>query len=344
MSTWQDLKNNPRLRRIYTMRLDIIRQIREFFWEQDFLETTTPAAVRYASQEPYLNPPSLTLHNPRGLANQLFLRTSPEYALKKLLAAGFPKIFELAVCFRDGESFGGTHNPEFTLLEWYRAPGTSDDFMADTERLFTYVGAHCDLDTLSYRGRTVPVMGPWERTSLKALWQQHLGVNLDDYLSTEPLRALCASRGYQLPADVPYEDVFFKIFLNEIEPQLGLTRPLFVYDYPLQLCSLSRPRPDTRYGERAELYIAGLEIANGFGELLDAGEQARRLEADRALRAHLNKPVWPVDPDFIAALEFGIPSPAAGIALGVDRMVLLFTGAQDINEVIFGSLGDQFPV
>jgi len=158
-------------------------------------------------------------------------------------------------------------------------------------------------------------------------------------------------RGFDFQSDV-YEDLFFKIFLNEIEPKLGLEKPVMIYDYPEQMTSLSRlSSADPRYAERFELYIAGVELANAYGELTDAVEQKRRLEADREKRQQLGKETWPVDPDFIDAIkqigEAGLArqseATAAGIALGIDRMVMLFTGANDIDEVIFQSAGDVFP-
>ncbi len=368
MSTWSDLKNNQRLKTVYQKRVEIIRLIREFFWSQNFVETDTPIAVHYASQEPYLNPITITIHDPHGKGEKFYLHTSPEYALKKLLAAGFEKIFELTKCFRDYESFGGNHNTEFTMLEWYRAPGTYQEIMEDTEKMFKFVGEKFSpeanqpwtgkIKELRYKDYKIDISGKWDRISMKEVWQKYVGVNLDEYvgglsaLGGKDLKDLVIERGYQVDADDAYEDLFFKIFLNEIELKLGLERPVFIYDYPAQMASLSRLcNHDPRYAERVECYIGGLELSNGFGELTDADEQLRRLEKDRELRVKLGKENWPVDPDFIAALRSGIGtggSPrqssegtAAGIALGVDRMVLLFTGAKDINEVMFGSVKDQ---
>ena len=140
MSTWQDLKNNPRLREIYFKRIELIKLIREWFWSQGFLETETPLAVRFPGQEPYLNPVPVELTDPQGVSNQFYLHTSPEYFMKKLLASGFNKIFQITKTFRNHESFGGLHNPEFTMIEWYRAPGTYREIMDDTEKLFKFVG------------------------------------------------------------------------------------------------------------------------------------------------------------------------------------------------------------
>ncbi len=341
MSNWSDLKNNARLKDIYNTRIEIIKLIREFFWSQNFVETDTPIAVKLASQEPYLNPISINIHDPHGQQTGLYLRTSPEYSLKKLLAAGYEKIFEIGKCFRDFESFGGNHNTEFTMLEWYRSPGTYQEIMDDTENLFKYIENKLEINKVRNRQMEIPIDGKWDRMSVKEIWQKYLQVNLDDYLETEKLRNLAVERGFSTDGDDAYEDIFYKIFLNEIEPHLGIEKPIFIYDYPAQMCSLSKLcERDSRYAERFELYVGGLELANAFGELTDATEQERKLEEDKEKRKQLGKPVWPVDKDFIAALKSGM-APAGGIALGVDRMVVLFTGAKDINEVIFQSVKDQ---
>lgn len=378
MSNWSDLKNNPRLKNIYDTRIKIIKLIREFFWSQDFVETDTPAAVRLASQEPYLNPISITISDQRGERLPMYLRTSPEYALKKLLAAGYAKIFELGRCFRDHESFGGNHNTEFTMLEWYRAPGKYQDIMDDTEKLFKHVGKNLKIEKLinfqagchsesPIRGEEslsqstsgqrslavarddraigADIFTGWDRLSMKEIWQKFAGVNLDEYLDAESIKKLAEAKGYKIDDNEEYENIFYKIFLNEIEPKLGLEKPVFIYDYPAQMASLSRLcARDSRYAERVECYIGGLELCNGFGELTDAEEQKKRLEKDKELRQKLGKEVWPVDEDFIDALAslHGVAKgEASGVALGVDRMVLLFTGARDLNEVIFGAIKDQ---
>ncbi len=344
MTVWKELADNPRLKDIYQKRLTITRLIREFFWSQNFLEADTPIALALPGQEPYLDPVDVAFRDPVGKMVNFRLQTSPEFAMKKLLAAGFPRLFQIAKCFRNGEAFGdGTHNTEFTMIEWYRAPGTLSEIMDDTEALFKYVTARLECANLVYGKTVVSANVGFERKTMKQLWQEYLSVNLDDYLETDALKQLASTKGYAPEAVDEYEDVFFKLFLNHIEPHLGRERPLFVYDYPHRLCSLSRVCDhDPRYAERAELYVAGLEIANGFGELTDAAEQKARLEADKARRQSLGKPTWPVDPEFIAALPH-IAGPAGGIALGVDRMVLLCTGARDLEQVVFQTVQDQLP-
>lgn len=341
MSNWIEIKDNPRLKKIYETRLQILRLVREFFWSHNFVEAETPIALRLPGQEPYLNPMPVDFFDPYLKSTKFYLRTSPEYALKKLLATGYEKVFEIGKCFRNEESFGGTHNPEFTMIEWYRSPGTYFDFMDDAENLFKYIGAKLSIDKLKYREYEIVLSTKWQRLKVKDLWQKYIGVNLDDFLQVEPMKVLAKDLGFQIEESDEYEDLFYKIFLNKIEPFLGLEAPVFVCDYPSQMCTLSRKCDyDDRYAERAELYIGGLELANGFGELVDAELQSHNLNKDRALRQKLNRPTWPLDKDFIKALESGI-KPSGGIALGVDRMVVLFTGAQDINEVIFQSVADQ---
>jgi len=346
MSTWRDLKNNPRLKQNYKTRIQILRAIREFFWSQNFIETETPIAVRYPGQEPYLNPIPVLFHDPQVREEKFYLQTSPEFAMKKLLASGFSRIFQICKCFRDYESFGGLHNTEFTMIEWYRVPGRLSNIMDDVENLFKFVSKKLkryEISEKRYSGVMTNAMGEWDGVSMKELWKKYLDVNLDDHLKIEVMKGLLRDMRYEI-SDInsySYEDLFFKIFLNEIEPHLGKERPIFVYDYPARMCSLSRLcEHDNRYAERFELYINGMEIANAFGELTDADEQNKRLGEDRKLREELGKKVYPVDPEFIKALQSGLPK-VAGVALGVDRMVMLFTGAKDINEVLFQSVDDQ---
>jgi lysyl-tRNA synthetase class 2 len=342
---WSEIKNNPRLKNNFETRIEIIKLIREFFWSQNFLETETPIAARLPGQEPYLNPIPVIFHEPDGAETRMYLQTSPEFALKKILAAGYEKFFQICKSFRDYEQFGGNHNTEFTMIEWYRAPGTLKDIMDDTEKLFKYVAEKLGISEVEYKDKKVNVTGEWERMSMREVWKKYVGVELNDYLTSEKMAELVRARGLTAENGEPFEDLFFKIFLNEIESKLGMEKPIMIYDYPEQMCSLSRlSKNDPRYAERFELYIGGLELANAFGELTDAVEQEKRLEADKAKRAQLGKETWPVDPDFINAIkqigDANFPS-VGGTALGIDRMVMLFIGAKDINEVIFQAVGDQ---
>jgi lysyl-tRNA synthetase class 2 len=344
MSNWSDLKNNPRIKKIQDNRFNILKWTREFFWSQNFIEAETPIAVRFPGQEPHLDLMSVSVSDESNNSHSFYLRTSPEFALKKLLASGYEKIFEIGKCFRNNESFGGVHNPEFTMIEWYRSPGNYFDIMDDAENLFKFISEKIGKEYVSYKNHSVNVFQKWERKKVKEIWFEKVGVNLDDYLENKKMSELADSLGFKADESEPFEDLFYKIFLNKIEPSLGKEKPIIIYDYPAQMCSLSRLcEQDKKYAERFEIYIAGLEVANAFGELLDPSEQKDRLEADKNARAHAGKETWDVDRDFIRAIGSGLRT-AGGIALGVDRMVLLFTEAKDINEVIFQSVKNQLEI
>lgn len=306
------------------LRAQIIRLIREFFWSQGFLEMETPLLLRLPGQEPYLNPMRVILHDERGCEFAAYLHTSPEYALKKMLAAGFDRIFSLGKAFRDRESFGGEHNPEFTMIEWYRSHADMFAIMDDCEALIYHI-----IQSLEPNDK----IENFERLHMRDAWQKYAGVNLDDFLEREAMFNLCVQKGYSPDASEPYEDLFYRIFLNEIEPHLGRERPTIVHHYPARMAALSRLSPDDpRYAERFELYAGGLELANCFSELTDAAEQRRRLEGEREQRRALGKEIFDIDDEFIEAV--GDMPPSAGIALGVDRLVQLFAGCRNIDDVI----------
>jgi len=341
MSTWRELKNNDRLKRVYQRRLDIIRHIRDFFESKDFLEVDTPIALRLAGQETNLTPVPVDFHHPDGRVRKFYLQTSPEYGMKKLLAVGFERIWQMCKSFRDQEDWGGLHNPEFTMIEWYRLEADLDEIMSDCENLFRFVAQKIDQNIIEYRERQIDLSKPWAKMSMKELWAKYAKADLDQMLDKNNLAEFVHAQGYSVSPTDSYEELFFTIFLNLIEPRLVELGAVFVYDYPAQMCSLSRLcLDDARYAQRFELYIGGLEIANAFGELTDKTEQKKRLVKDRLKRQSDGRTVYDLDEDFIEALG-EIKSAPAGIALGVDRMVLLLSGAKNINEVIFQSVANQ---
>ena len=273
-------------------------------------------------QEPYLSPVEVTIHDDRKKKYQAFLHTSPEYTMKKLLAAGFENIFSLGKTFRDYESFGGTHNPEFTMLEWYRVGADMFDIMYDVESLFTFL--QNQISTLQS-----PI---FIRVSMKELWQKTIHVNLDNYLTQSTMFHLCTERGYDVENNESYEDLFYRIFLNEIELTLSDGAHI-IYNYPAPMAALAKlSETNHGYAERFEVYIDGMEIANAFSELTDAEEQLQRLKEEQALRKRLDKTVYNIDMDFIDAV--GKLPTCAGIALGVDRLVQVLTGCKDIDDVL----------
>ncbi len=315
-------------------RAQIVRFMREFFWSKDFLEVETPLILRLPGQEPYLSPMKVEIHNEKGEAHQGFLHTSPEYTMKKMLGAGFENIFSLTKTFRDYESFGGTHNPEFTMVEWYRNNQTMYDIMDDCEALFAYISKQIT-DNAYFRSLlpNAVLQRSWKRVHMRDLWQQYLGINLDEYLTVDAMYELNQQHGFYPQKNEPYEDLFYRLFLNKIEPHLGIDEPVIVHHYPAQMAALARiDVADPLYAERFEIYIEGVELANAFGELTDVKEQTKRLEEEREQRKQAGKDVFDIDQEFVDALE-GIHT-AAGIALGVDRLVQLFTGCKNIDDVL----------
>ncbi len=323
-------------------RIAVIGAIRRFFAMRDFAEVETPALQVSPGLEPHLIAFETELVEPfrDGARARLYLHTSPELAMKKLLAAGLPRIFQLARCFRNGER-SATHHPEFTMLEWYRAGAGYRALMADCEALLRDVLAAVPATALVRGDRRCDPGADWEYLTVAEAFRRDAGIDL---LATAPdplapdaarLRAEAKRIGvFTNPADT-WEDVFFRIFLARIEGGLGIGAPTVLYDYPASMAALSRLKPDdARLAERFEVYVAGLELANAFSELTDAAEQQRRFEADVARKRELFGSAYPIDADFIAALDHGLPD-CAGIALGVDRLVMLATGAGRIEDVLW---------
>ena len=323
------------------LRFLVLKLIREFFNRQGFIEADAPLIVKLPDQEPNLSPMKIKVHNERGEEFKGYLHTSPEYAMKKMLAVGFDKIFYLGKCFRDYESFGGLHNPEFTMLEWYRAGVDFYKIMEDVENLVNSV-----LQSLKNNYQLPMPTGrqaitnfqtnskfKFQKIQMRELWKRFVEVNLDDYLNKEKMLELCRRLGFNPEEDESYEELFYRIFLNKIEPKLKNLGAVIVYHYPAKMAALARLSPiDKRYAERFEVYVDGLELANAFSELTDADEQRLRLKAEQAERKRLGKDVYEIDEEFIEAVKI-IPE-SAGIALGVDRLLMVLTGCENIEDVI----------
>lgn len=319
----------------------ILAAVRRFFADAGFVEVDTPALQVSPGLEPHLQAFHTTWHDPRGpAALPRYLHTSPEFAMKKLLAGGMQRIWQMAHVFRDGER-GATHHPEFSMIEWYRARASYHDLMADCEALLRIAQDAAGGTGLEWRGHVADAHGDWQRLSVAQAFERYVGIDL---LATAPdparpdaalLGAAAARAGIAPHAGDDWETLFFRVMLDRIEPQLGIAAPTILYDYPVALAALSRRKPeDPRLAERFELYVGGLELANGFGELTDPTEQRRRFEADQARKQALYRETYPIDEDFMAALEHGLPD-CAGIALGFDRLVMVATGASAIEEVLW---------
>ncbi len=284
-------------------RARVVDGIRTFFNRSGFMEVETPVRIPAPAPEANIDAQE---------AGGWFLHTSPELCMKRLLAAGYEKIYQICRCFRKDER-GGRHLPEMTLVEWYAAGWDYQDLMRQCEALIVSL---TDLlatgPTLSLQGKTIDLSPPWDRLTVDDAFRRFAGISTDDALQNGS---------------------FDEVMGLEIEPRLGLSRPLFLYDYPAACGALARLNPDNpRVAERFELYIAGLELCNGFSELIDAVEQRRRFEEEQRLRNGAGKPVYPSPEPFLEALP-KMP-PAAGIALGLDRLVMLFCDATAIDDVV----------
>ncbi|HEY3912621.1 MAG TPA: EF-P lysine aminoacylase EpmA [Stellaceae bacterium] len=319
----------------------MLSAVREFFAARDFVEVDTPALQVSPGLEPHLQAFATDFADPRnGRTARRYLHTSPEFAMKKLLVAGMPRIWQLAHVFRNGER-GAAHHPEFSMLEWYRAGASWRELIPDCTRLLRACQEAAGATALTWRGKAADARLPWCQISVADAFRQHCGIDL---LATAPdplrpdfalLAAAARAAGIAPHPGDDWEALYFRIFLERIEPRLGLGAPTILCEYPASMAALARCNPDDpRVAERFELYVCGLELANGFGELTDVAEQRARFLADQHRKQALYGETYPIDEDFLAALEHGMP-PAAGIALGFDRLVMLATGAADIEDVLW---------
>ena len=326
-------------------RAAIATALRQWFTSQGFIEVETPALQVSPGLEPHIRPFTTTLEAPFDQGSRrMYLQSSPEYAMKKLLAAGETKIFQLARVFRNGER-GSTHEPEFTMLEWYRAEAGWQDLGADCEGLLRAALAAVDpalsMGRLRWQDRAVDPAAPFERLSVAEAFTRHTGTDL---LATAPdpqrpdagrLAAHASEIGIPTSPQDTWDDIVFRILLDRIEPHLGAQLPTLLHSWPASMAALARLDPtDARVAERCELYVAGLELANGFGELTDAAEQRRRFALEQVQKRELLGDDVPLDDDFLAALDHGLP-PSAGMAMGFDRLVMLATGATEIRQVLW---------
>jgi lysyl-tRNA synthetase class 2 len=271
-----------------------------------------------------------------GRARALYLHTSPEFAAKKLLAAGETRIFDFARVFRNRER-GRLHAPEFTMLEWYRSGETYERLMADCGDLLRLAADAGGLREWTFRGRRVDPRLPPERLTLADAFDRFAGIDLlstcsDVDADRDALAASARAAGVRIAEDDSWSDIFTRVLVEKVEPMIGDGRAAILCEYPGPEAALARPKPgDGRVAERFELYACGVELANAFGELTDPAEQRRRFEADMALKMGIYGERYPIDEDFIEALA-AMPE-ASGAALGFDRLAMLATGAEHIDEV-----------
>ena len=313
----------------------VINALRSFFTDRDFFELETPMLVPSPGMEVHLHGFQTQYETWNGQSIPYFLPTSPVFAIKKALGQGFEKVFEIARVFRNQGELGAQHHPEFNMLEWYR-PGDYTHIMDDVAQLFSYLKAHLDdIPTTTYG---------WDqmtRRSVAQCFHDLAGLDLErglDDLATWRNQATQVL-DEQIPADDHFQDIFFRVWMKRIEPQLGLHGPEIVYDYPAEMAALARLKStDPRWAERFEVYVRGVELGNAFSELTDSEEQARRFASANGDREALGYLPHPVDDDLISAV--GRMKPTGGIAIGVERLVMVLYDIPDIRQLFLQPVTD----
>ena len=315
-------------------RARITGAVRAWFAARDFVEVETAMLQASPGNEAHLHAFATELISPDASKTRLYLHTSPEFAAKKLLAAGEKRLFTFARVFRNRER-GALHHPEFTMLEWYRVNESYDVLSEDCSALLAAAAEAAGTKRFSFRGREADPFAPPERVTVADAFRRHARIDLLAALNDrDALAAAAKEQGIRVADDDTWGDVFSRILVERVEPNLGIGRATILDEYPVSEAALARPTArDPRVAERFELYVCGVEIANAFGELTDPVEQRRRFESEMAEKERVHGERYPLDEDFLAALA-NMP-PASGIALGFDRLVMLATGAQRIEQVLW---------
>lgn len=335
MSWWQPHNFQKQLPHLKT-RMAMIKAVRQFFDEQDFYEVETPILQISPVMDTHIHAFKTTLLNHALEADQdYYLHTSPEFAMKKLMVAGLDKLYQICHVFRNAE-ITKRHSPEFTMIEWYRAPGDYQNLMQDCIEMCRAIAQTIQIKEFQYKEQTSDPFQDWQKLSVRDAFLEYADIEIDDCLqNTELFAQRIQNQGIRVADDDRWDDLFFRVMADKIEPYLGQGVPTILYDYPASMASLSRKKPNNpSYAERFELYVCGLELANGFSELTDPQEQLQRFEEEMALKKLLYGESYPIDNDFIKALEYGLPE-SCGIALGLDRLAMLCTDSNDIKQVLW---------
>jgi lysyl-tRNA synthetase class 2 len=345
---WTHRTLDPRRLHGTRVRREVEKTIRDFFDSRDFIETKTPLLVPCPGMETHIRPLAID-GSPLGQGAPLgeeftppptFLPTSPEFAMKRLLVGGLERIYQLNSAFR-AEPFSPMHRPEFTLLEWYRAYANLEAILVDSEWLLHSLAQRIHgQPIIPFNGHEINFAPPWPRLRIRDLFQEELGIELGNCEDRQRLADECKKRGHAVSSDETWDDLYFKLWLNEIEPKLPKDRPVFVIGYPPSQAALAvreKAADGTLWARRFEIYAGGLELGNAFEELTDPVEQRKRFEEDMDLREQIygsHFPRNPMDEGFLDALNEGMP-PSAGIAIGVDRLVMLMANESDIGFTLW---------
>ncbi len=337
ISPWWAAERHADRKPFLLARAAVTRAVRAFFDEQGFSEVETGILQVSPGNETHLHAPRTEVIRPDGARATRYLRTSPEFACKKLLAAGEQKIFEFARVFRDRER-GDLHLPEFTMLEWYRADNAYDAVMADTVVIVAHAAQATGVGRFSFRGTVADPFAEPELITVASAFERFAGIDLlatiADGEGDRAALARAARDKVRLSDDDTWSDIFSKVLVEHVEPRLGQGRLTVLFEYPAPEAALARVSAgDRRVAERFEVYACGVELANGFGELTDAAEQRRRFTLAMDEKARRYGERYPLDEDFLAAVA-QMPQ-ASGVALGFDRLVMLASGATRIDQVVW---------
>lgn len=336
--TWRKLRDNPDLWARYFVREKLIKSIRAFFDNQGFHEVETPLLIANPPAESYLEVFETTLLDRHRQPHKAYLSASPEVPLKKLMVAGLGNCYAITKSFRNMETQGKLHNPEFTILEWYRVGVDYQSIMDDCEQLLLailQVVKGSDLSHLRYLSQDIDLSPPWERLTVAQAFTKWAKVNLAEFLDFGKAKDIAIAKGYRVEEQTTWKELYNQIFLNEVEPHLGQGRPTILYEFPASMAALAKQKAsDPRFAQRFEFYIAGLELGDCYSELTDWQEQEARFKKELEEIKRLGKTVYDYDHDFIEALKVGLPG-CSGIAVGVDRLVMLFADTDDIAETLF---------
>ena len=315
------------------VRAAVLDAVRDFFRDANFLAVDTPTLIRASAQEEHIQLFETEYQGDKA-QEQLYLAPSPELYMKRLLGVGFERIYQISRSYRNGE-MGPQHNPEFTLIEWYRAYASYEDIMADVENLVVHVAESVlGQSSVVREGREIGLQPPWERISVREAFARWAAIDLDACADAGSLFRRARALGYDSARrGDSWEDLFHKILLEKVEPELAQLGATHLFDYPRQLAALAKLKEDdSAVAERTEAYLGGVELSNGYTELNDPARQRERFA--RGARPE----GAPADETFLAAMERGIP-PAGGVALGLDRLVMIVAGASWLDEVIAFPLG-----
>jgi lysyl-tRNA synthetase class 2 len=336
---WQPHKFEQK-RPFLEQRAQILRSVKAFFDEKGFLEVETPILQVCPVMDIHIHAfKTEVLDHSMKPVRELYLHTSPEFAMKKLMVGGLPLIYQMCHVFRNAEG-SSRHSLEFTMLEWYRANASYNDIMGDCIGLLHHVAKNMGISHYQYKDMQSDPFADWEIISVVDAFKKYANLALEKFLPETPENTAAFSKavsdlGIRVAEGDRWDDLFFRVMAEKIEPFLGTPAPTIIYDYPASMASLARRCPgDPRFAERFEMYVCGIELCNAFGELTDPVEQRKRFHEELALKGKIYGETYPVDEDFLNALEYGLPE-SGGNALGIDRLVMLATGADDIDQVLW---------